>query len=160
MNATVFGRIGQDAVLRKTSDGTSIAGFSVALRVYKKENPTWVKASLFGAQADSLAPYLTTGTTVALSGDLSLRKYEDNRDGGSGVSLDMNVNSVALLGGGQKEQSAATRPAPAPAPARRPAPPQPQTRPAQRPPLPPQRSVQAAPAQPPDDGNYDEEVGF
>jgi single-strand DNA-binding protein len=113
MNATIFGRIGRDAELRQTSSGTSVAQFSVALNVYNKSGeskPTWVRAAVYGGQADSLAQYLIKGTTVALSGDLVLREY-DNRDGGRSVSLDMNVNAVSLLGGGQKQEQPAARPA-------------------------------------------------
>ena len=152
MNATIFGRVGRDAEIRQTTGGTSVAGFSVALNVYAKDGQskvTWVSASIFGKQAESLAAYLVKGTAVALSGDLNLRQYDDQRDGGTKTSLDMNVQTVALLGGGQKEQPAAPA-RQAQAPARRPAPPV--SRPAQRP-QPPQ-------AQAPDDGNYDEEVGF
>jgi single-strand DNA-binding protein len=104
MNSTVFGRIGKDAELRETNGGTQVANFSVALNVYNKpgddKRTTWVNATIFGKQAESLTQYLTKGTAVALSGDLVLRRYE-GRDG-SGTRLDMAVNSVALLGGGQK----------------------------------------------------------
>ncbi len=156
MNSTIFGRVGQDAVVSQTNNGTQVANFSVALNVYAKggdSQVTWVRATIFGNQAESLAPYLTKGTAVALSGDLKLRQFEDTRDGGTRTSLDMSVNSVALLGGGNKAESAAPR-SQAPAPARRPVP---AARTAQRPaprPAP-------APVEPPvDDGNYDEEVGF
>ena len=105
MNSTIFGRIGRDAELRQTSTGMQIANFSVVLNVYNKDGNkvTWVNAAVFGKQAESLAPYLTKGTTVALSGDLILQEYE-SRDGGTKTSLNMQVNSVSLLGGGQREE--------------------------------------------------------
>lgn len=154
MNSTIFGRIGKDAELRQTSTGISVAQFSVALNVYQKggeSKVTWVRAAVFGNQADSLAQYLVKGTTVALSGDLTLREY-DARDGGRQTSLDMNVNAVSLLGGGQKqEQPAAQAARPAQRPAARP-----QARPTQRP--------AARPASPQDaEEPYeatDEDVGF
>lgn len=110
MNSTIFGRIGRDAELKHTQNGLALARFSVALNVYSKEKDsqaTWVQATIFGNMAESLVEYLTKGTAVALSGDLKLREYES--DNGSGVSLDMAVNSVALLGGGSSEEKPAPK---------------------------------------------------
>ena len=155
MNSTIFGRVGRDAELGQTNGGTSVASFSVALNVYQKggeSKVTWVRAKIFGQQADSLAQYLVKGTTVALSGDLVLSEY-DSRDGGRKTSLDMNVNAVSLLGGGQKQEQPA-----APArtnPARRPAPPT--QRPAQRPA--PRPAPQEQDAEEPYEAS-DEDVGF
>lgn len=104
MNATIFGRVGRDAELKQTQGGTTLARFSVALNVYSKQEQqtTWVNATLFGKMAESLAQYLTKGTAVALSGDLKLRQYTSEQNGEQ-TTLDMSVNSVALLGGGQAQ---------------------------------------------------------
>jgi single-strand DNA-binding protein len=100
MNATVFGRIGKDATL--TEGKFTIAKFGVALSFYQKgsdRGTQWVNVSLFGTRAEKLAPYLTAGSSVAVTGDLKVRTYEKS-DGETGISLDMNAESIALLGGG------------------------------------------------------------
>jgi single-strand DNA-binding protein len=114
MNATIFGRIGRDAELKETQSDTMIARVSVALNVYSKQEreTTWVNATLFGKQAETLAQYLTKGSSVAMTGDLKLREFEG--DSGTRTVLDMNVQAVALLGAGngQSEQAKpAARPA-------------------------------------------------
>lgn len=110
MNATIFGRVGRDAELKETQSGTMIARVSVALNVYDKKErlTTWVNATLFGKQAETLAQYLTKGSSVAITGDLKLREYEG--DNGVRTVLDMNVQAVALLGAGSGEQTEQARP--------------------------------------------------
>ena len=52
--------------------------------------------------------YLTKGTRVAVSGSLSLREYD--KDGETRTSLELNVQDVALLGGGAERTERATPP--------------------------------------------------
>ncbi len=109
MNSTIFGRIGRDAVLKEVGS-TNVAKFSVALSFYQKgseRGTQWVNVDLFGTRAEKLSDYLTKGTAVAVTGDLKVRTYEKN-DGGTGISLDMNAESVALLGGGQQRETEET----------------------------------------------------
>lgn len=107
MNATIFGRVGKDAELKESQSGTMLARVSVALSVYDKQErlTTWVNATLFGKLAESLAQYLTKGSSVAMTGDLKLREYESNE--GVRTVLDMNVQAVALLGAGSGQSEAA-----------------------------------------------------
>jgi single-strand DNA-binding protein len=113
MNATIYGRISRDAELKDTNSGVQVARFGVALNLYKngERSVTWVDATAFGKQAESLTPYLTKGSAVALAGDLALKTF-DSRDGGSKTILEMSVNSISLLGaGGQEQTKPVARPA-------------------------------------------------
>ena len=101
MNGVIYGRLGQDAVIKEAGD-YNVVKFSVGTNVYKKGGnlTQWVNASWFGKRAEALAEYLTKGSGVAVAGDLRVREYE--KDGETKYSLDINVESVTLLGGGQK----------------------------------------------------------
>lgn len=98
--STVAGNIGKDAKLRHTPNGESVCSFSVASNSKRgdKDVTTWVRCSLWGKRGTALMKYLTKGTRVAVSGSLSLREYD--KDGETKTSLELNVQDVALLGGG------------------------------------------------------------
>lgn len=117
-------RLGRDAEVRNLQDGTAVAGLSLAFNYGKADQSgnrptTWIDASLFGKQAESLAQYLLKGSVheFTLEG-LHIQTF-DKRDGGQGTKLAARVLSVEL---GPRPQVAAAAPrAPAPAP-RAPAP--------------------------------------
>jgi single-strand DNA-binding protein len=128
MILTGISRIGRDVELRYLASGEAIAGLSLAFNHGKKDDQgnrptTWVKATLFGKRAESLANYLTKGTQIwTVLSDVRISEYQ-KKDGTSGVSLEANV--VQLEFAGSREQSPA-----APAPQQRQAPaPQPQRQP-------------------------------
>lgn len=102
-NGTFAGRIGTDAETRYTNDQQAVTNFSLAVDRPKKngekQNPLWVKAVIWGKRGESLAQYLTKGSTVAITGAVDLERYE-NRDGETVTNLIVFVNEVSLLGGG------------------------------------------------------------
>jgi single-strand DNA-binding protein len=96
---TIAGNVGKDAVLRKTQNGDSVLGFSIAVGQGKdkggnKRDSVWVSCSIFGQRADSLQSYITKGSKLALSGKPSVNVYE-----GKG-SLQLLVNELTFMGGG------------------------------------------------------------
>ena len=68
-----------------------------------KKTTQWVNCALFGKRAKALAPYLSKGDAVTVSGELTLETYE-KRDGGMGASLKLNVAEIAMQGGSQGKQ--------------------------------------------------------
>ncbi len=102
---TIAGTIGKDAELRNTQAGDAVAGFSVAVDNGKdtsgnKRDATWFDASLWGKRGTGLAPYLTKGTRVAITGRPQAREHNGK------VYLGVNVDQITLLGGGQDRQQA------------------------------------------------------
>jgi single-strand DNA-binding protein len=132
MILTGISRIGRDAEVRFTTNGDAVAGLSLAFNYGKKDDQgnrptTWVKATLFGKRAESLAQYLTKGTQVwTVLSEVRIAEYQ-KKDGSSGVALEANV--VQLEFAGSREQSAGSAPPPPPPPPQRQAP-QPQRQPA------------------------------
>lgn len=96
---TATGNIGRDAELRFTADQTQVAGFSFALSsgYGKNEKTTWLECSLFGKRAETLAPMLLKGTKIAISGEFSVREWND-KDGNLKTTPSLRVNDITLLG--------------------------------------------------------------
>ena len=96
---TVVTRLGADAELRTTQTGTAVCSFRGAVDsgYGDRKVTTWVNFTLWGGRAEALAPILTKGKQVAVSGEVSLREYE-KRDGTTGSSLEVNVREITLVG--------------------------------------------------------------
>lgn len=93
-------RLGGDAELRYTPDGTPVANFSVAYNYGRKgsdnKKPTqWVEAALWNERAVSLTPFLKKGTGIALVlEDVHIETFDRRDGGGQGAKL---VGRVVLL---------------------------------------------------------------
>lgn len=101
MNLGVFaGRLGRDAEMRATTNGTAVANFSIAVDVGwgEQKHTLWVACAMFGERGEKLAPYLTKGKSVTVSGDVDLRTFQ-KRDGSTGAEILCNVREVTLQGG-------------------------------------------------------------
>ena len=111
---TATGNLGRDAEMRAIPAGKQVLSFSVPMKAGwgDREQTVWLNCSLWGDRGEKLAQYMTKGTMVAVSGELSLREYE--KDGAMKTSVELNVRDVTLCGGGQKE-SAPANSAPTPA---------------------------------------------
>ena len=98
-NITIAGNIGKDAETRRTQSGDAVTSFSIAVedRIPKEKSTIWFRCSLWGKRGESLAQYLTKGSKVAVSGELSIEVYEGK------TNLTVKVDQVTLLGGGQDD---------------------------------------------------------
>lgn len=130
-----FGRVGNDATLRYTAQGTAVCGVSVAYNYGRKDQngdrPTqWIEVVLWGKQADALAQYLTKGKQIYFSArDIRVEEFQ-KKDGTQGSKLTGDLVDIKFAYDGQQQSQAPSR--------------QQQHRPAQ------QQNKQAAPA------SYDE----
>ena len=105
MNVWTFtGRLGADGELRTTQSGEKVLGFRVANDVGFGDRKTtqWVDCSIWGRRAESLAPHLTKGKSVVVSGEVTLREYE-KRDGTRGAGLSVRVAEIDFTGGVREE---------------------------------------------------------
>lgn len=125
-------KLGRDAEVRYLTDGTAVANLSLAFICGRKgqdgKRPTqWIDGSLWGKQAEALAPYLLKGGSVSVSlEDVHIQSFQKG-DGSPGVKLVGRVLSIEF--GASAPEAAAPPPPPArqaapsraPAPAARPA---------------------------------------
>lgn len=97
-NITIAGRLTRDAELRTMNNGDPVLGFSVAVddRSGKEKGTIFFEASLFGKRGESLSQYLTKGSSVTVSGDLSTREHNGK------TYLTVRVADVTLQGGKQQ----------------------------------------------------------
>ncbi len=92
MILTGYARIGEDAQLRYTPDGTAVANLSLAFNYGRRDDdgkrPTqWVDASLWGQRAESLIDYLVKGQGLdVVLEDPHIETYQ-RREGGEGFKL-------------------------------------------------------------------------
>ena len=103
----VIGNLGKDCTTNQVN-GRSVINFSVAhTERYKdaqgvqKERTIWVECG-YWTEKTGIAPYLRKGQQVYVDGVPDLRAYTRN-DGSAGASLSLNVRSIQLLGGVQRE---------------------------------------------------------
>lgn len=99
-NITVAGGITRDAVTRTTQQGDKVTGFSVAVSegFGDSKRTLYFDCSLWGARGEKLAGYLTKGSRVAVSGDLSTRENDGK------TYLTVRASEVTLMGGNNRDE--------------------------------------------------------
>ena len=105
------GNLGKDAEIKQIGDN-QLLEFSVANSVGygTKKDTVWFKCALWGKRGEAIAQYMTKGTSVFVTGELSLRTYT-NKEGVEKTSPEVRVNGVDFVGG---KQDAAQQPQSAP----------------------------------------------
>jgi single-strand DNA-binding protein len=116
---TIAGQLGKDAEVRYLANGDPVASFSIADSQGKDKPTIWWRCSLWGKRAESLAPYLTKGQAVTVSGNVTEREYTD-KEGQNRKAMEVRVNDVALQGGkrdsGEAPRAAQEKPTAKPSP--------------------------------------------
>lgn len=140
---TDIGRIGRDAEVRFTPGGDAVVNLALACEYGRKgqdgKRPTqWVDATLWGKQAEAMAPYLLKGQQVYFTMDDAHVETYQKTGGGEGVKLTGKIIIIKFAGasGGTQANSQQQRPQ-----QQRPAP-------------------QQAPAPQPDHDSYDDDIPF
>jgi single-strand DNA-binding protein len=94
-------RLGKDAEVRYTPGGDAVANLSLAYVCGRKKDSEhyapsqWIDASLWGKQAEALAPYLVKGSVHCFYiSDVHIETYEGRN--GEGVKLVGRVDNVEL----------------------------------------------------------------
>jgi single-strand DNA-binding protein len=108
-NIVLAGNIGKDAELRSTGQGDKVAGFTVAVDDGWGDNKRtlWFDVSIWGARAEKLAPMITKGGKVCVSGDLSTREH------GGKTYLTVRASEITLMSPRQEGRAQEDRRAPA-----------------------------------------------
>lgn len=105
----ISGNIGKTAETRTTQGGDNVTSFNVAVedRSGREKSTVWFSCSLWGKRGDALAQYLTKGSKVSVSGELSTREHDGK------TYLQIRADHVTLMGGGERSQDRGTGGAPA-----------------------------------------------
>jgi single-strand DNA-binding protein len=107
----ISGNLTRDPELRSTPGGTSVCSLRVAVNSRRKDEsgqwvdkPNYFDVTVWGAQGESCAQYLTKGRPVAVDGRLNWREWETN-EGAKRQSVDIIADSVQFLGSRDAAQS-------------------------------------------------------
>jgi single-strand DNA-binding protein len=99
------GNLTRDPELRSTSSGMSVCSLRVACNTRRKDQSTgdWVDkpnffdVTVWGAQGENCARFLSKGRPVAIDGRLEWREWQD-KDGNTRQSIDIIADAVQFLG--------------------------------------------------------------
>lgn len=100
----ITGNLTRDPELRSTPGGTSVCKLRVAVNSRRKEGQEWVDkpnyfdVTVWGAQGENCANYLSKGRPVAIEGRLDWREWEAKEGGGKRQTVEIIANSVQFLG--------------------------------------------------------------
>jgi len=102
----ITGNLTSDPELRSLPSGTSVCKLRVACNTRRKDNSTgeWVDkpnffdVTVWGAQGENCARYLSKGRGVAVDGRLEWREWE-TQDGNKRQSIDIIADTVHFLSG-------------------------------------------------------------
>jgi single-strand DNA-binding protein len=103
--AHAAGYIGKTAETRATQGGDTVTSWSVGVNT-GKDKTTWLDCAIWGERGEKLAPHLTKGKFVAVTGFPSARAWVD-KDGNARAELGMSVNTVTF--GSKSEGGGETR---------------------------------------------------
>ncbi len=108
---TLVGRLTRDSEIRYSQRGEAVVRFSVAVNRRKRnadggweDEANFFNCVYFGKSAEAVNQYLTKGRQVAVNGELRQNRYEV--EGQSRSTVEIFVNNLQLIGGGQNSQGA------------------------------------------------------
>ena len=109
------GNLTRDPELRSTPSGTSVCSLRLACNTRRKDasgqwvdKPNYFDVTVWGAQGENCAQYLSKGRPVAVDGRLEWREWEAKDGSGKRQSVDIIADSVQFLGardGGEENGS-------------------------------------------------------
>jgi single-strand DNA-binding protein len=119
----ITGNLTADPDLRSLPSGTSVCKLRVAVNTRRKDNSTgeWVDkpnyfdVTLWGAQGENCARYLSKRRPVAIDGRLECREWEPEQ-GGTRQAIDIIADTVQFLGGANGHADAPVDAAPVQSP--------------------------------------------
>lgn len=98
------GNLTHDPELRSTTSGTSVCSLRIACNTRRKDGsgnwvdkPNYFDVTVWGAQGENCANYLSKGRPVAIDGRLEWREFND-REGNKRQAVDIIADSVQFLG--------------------------------------------------------------
>jgi single-strand DNA-binding protein len=102
----LVGNLTRDPELRQTPSGMSVCSLRVAVNTRRKDNatgqwtekPNYFDVTVWGAQGENCAQYLSKGRPVGIDGRLEWREWEA-QDGSKRQAVEIIADTVQFLGG-------------------------------------------------------------
>ena len=103
LNASIIGNLGGDPEMRYTSSGSPLLRFNLASNYRVKgqdgewtDRTEWVRVTVFGKRAETLANLLRKGMRVYVDGRLEARPWT-SRDGDIRAGLELTASDVEFF---------------------------------------------------------------
>jgi single-strand DNA-binding protein len=119
-SVVVTGNLTRDPELRSLNSGTSVCKLRVAVNSRRKDangewvdKPNYFDVTVWGAQGENCATYLSKGRPVAIQGRLEWREWEASDGSGKRQAVEIIADSVQFLGSRGDNPNANGSPAPA-----------------------------------------------
>ena len=101
----ITGNLTRDPELRNIPSGTSVCSLRIASNTRRKDasgewvdKPNYFDVTVWGAQGENCAQYLSKGRPVAIDGRLEWREWEDKETGKKRQSVEIVADTVQFLG--------------------------------------------------------------
>lgn len=111
-NGTVTGNLARDPELKAFNNGTMVCNLVLGVKRPKRKGedqpPFWVKAQVWGKQAEMAADWMHKGDLVLVAGEISEERFQ-KRDGTQGFAVVVENARFEIL-----QSKAQAQPAPAP----------------------------------------------
>jgi single-strand DNA-binding protein len=103
------GNLTRDPELRSTGSGLNICSLRLAVNTRRKDGqsgqwvdePNYFDITVFGAQGENCARFLSKGRPVAIDGRLKWREWTDQNTQQKRQAVEVIADSVQFLGGGE-----------------------------------------------------------
>ena len=99
------GNLTRDPELRSTSSGTAVCSLRIASNTRRKgpsgdweDKPNFFDVTVWGAQGENCARFLSRGRPVAIDGRLEWREWQD-KEGNNRQSVEIVADNIQFLGG-------------------------------------------------------------
>lgn len=110
-SGTVTGNLARDPELKAFNNGSMVCNLVMGVKRPKRKGedqpPFWVKAQIWGKQAEMAADWMKKGDLVLVSGEIAEERYQ-KRDGTQGFAVVVENARFEIL---QSKQTAAPAPA-------------------------------------------------
>ena len=101
----LVGNLTRDPELRHTPSGTAVCSMRLAVNTRRKgddgqwtEKPNYFDVTVWGAQGENCARFLSKGRPVAVDGRLRWSSWEDKNGGGKRSKVEIVAQTVQFLG--------------------------------------------------------------
>ena len=106
LNLTAYGIVGKDPEQREAGSST-VTSFSLAVnrKTKDEETTTWINCAVWGNRGDVVMEYVKKGMRLVVTGQAYHREFP-RKDGGTGISLELNVNDFSFASKKETEDAA------------------------------------------------------
>ena len=113
---TAPARLARDAETRNLPSGQSVTNLRIAVDTGygDRKRTLWLDGALWGERGTKLAPMLTKGSQVVVTGELREREWTA-QDGATRTALELDIRDLAFVGSRRDAETPAAGEAPAPA---------------------------------------------